>query len=228
MKRIEPRRNKIGLLTTSGNDTAEFEWNKCIPSNTSIHTVRMFHDSDLTDRNKKRKDMERVAKLLAGLDIDVAVYGCTIGSCIKPDSTQFLEDFLTSRLSVPAITTSTAVQQALDHLEAKSVAVSSPYTPSQNELIERFLTESGFDVVNIDNAGAQLDTAYEEGILVDVEAADSVFISCMNHPTFISIENLEQKLGKPVVTSNQASLWTALRLINQDKSNEGPGQLFRN
>ena len=47
-----------------------------------------------------------------------------------------------------------------------------------------------------------------------MEEADAVFISCTNFRTFEIIESLEQDLGIPVVTSNQASLWLALRELD--------------
>jgi maleate isomerase len=43
-----------------------------------------------------------------------------------------------------------------------------------------------------------------------------VFVSCTNYRTFEVIERLEADLGKPVVTSNQATLWDALRTLGVD------------
>jgi len=44
--------------------------------------------------------------------------------------------------------------------------------------------------------------------------ADAIFISCTNLRTFEIIEKLERDLGVPVITSNQATLWMALRQID--------------
>ena len=41
------------------------------------------------------------------------------------------------------------------------------------------------------------------------------------------IESLEKKLGKPVVTSNSASMWKMMRLVGDDSAVPGGGRLFR-
>jgi maleate cis-trans isomerase len=45
------------------------------------------------------------------------------------------------------------------------------------------------------------------------DAADAYFISCANIQSIDVIEDLERVLNKPVVTSNQAALWCALRTL---------------
>jgi maleate cis-trans isomerase len=57
--------------------------------------------------------------------------------------------------------------------------------------------------------------------------AQAIFISCSNFRTLGIIESLEQKLGKPVVTSNSASMWKMLRLIHDRRTPPGAGRLFR-
>ena len=41
------------------------------------------------------------------------------------------------------------------------------------------------------------------------------------------VETLENEVGKPVVVSNQAMFWNALRLAGIDDKIEGYGRLFR-
>ncbi len=62
---------------------------------------------------------------------------------------------------------------------------------------------------------------------VDRPEAQAVFISCSNLRTLDIIEKLERDLGKPVITSNQASLWGMLRLIGDRRAIPGAGRLFR-
>ena len=58
--------------------------------------------------------------------------------------------------------------------------------------------------------------------------AECVFISCTNFPTIDIIEVLEKDLGKPVITANQALLWSALRKLGVHGSIDGYGQLLKN
>jgi arylmalonate decarboxylase len=60
----------------------------------------------------------------------------------------------------------------------------------------------------------------------DREEADGVFISCTNLATADIIEPLERELGKPAVTSNQATFWMALREMGIDAFVPGCGRLL--
>src|SRR5699024_4107338 len=58
-------------------------------------------------------------------------------------------------------------------------------------------------------------TLWPDGSLaasVDRPEADAVFISCGALRSIDIIEELEQKFGKPVISSNQAMMWDMLRL----------------
>jgi maleate isomerase len=57
--------------------------------------------------------------------------------------------------------------------------------------------------------------------------ADAILISCGNLRSFEAIEPLETDTGLPVVTSNQAGLWQALRLVGIRDPLPGIGRLLR-
>ncbi len=56
--------------------------------------------------------------------------------------------------------------------------------------------------------------------------ADAYFLSCANISAFPVIEEIEQKLGRPVITSNQAVTWEALSLLGATDRRNCPGRLF--
>jgi maleate isomerase len=58
--------------------------------------------------------------------------------------------------------------------------------------------------------------------------ADGIFVSCGNLRSFEAIEPLETDTGLPVVTSNQAGLWQALRLVGVNEHLPNLGRLLRN
>jgi maleate cis-trans isomerase len=62
---------------------------------------------------------------------------------------------------------------------------------------------------------------------VDRPDAQAIFVSCTDFRTLEIIESLEQKLGKPVISSNSASMWKMLRLLGDTRVVPGAGQLFR-
>jgi maleate cis-trans isomerase len=59
-----------------------------------------------------------------------------------------------------------------------------------------------------------------------VPEADGVFISCTGLDAMDIIEPLEQDLGKPVVTSNQASYWLAFKMARMGEPIYGYGKLL--
>ncbi len=98
-----------------------------------------------------------------------------------------------------------------------------------------FLEASGFRVAGIAGLGCATDA--EIGRLepadavslverVDRSDADAIFISCTNFHCLPAVESLEQAHGKPVVTSNLAGAWAALRRIGVEDTVPGYGQLL--
>jgi maleate cis-trans isomerase len=61
----------------------------------------------------------------------------------------------------------------------------------------------------------------------DAPAAQAVLISGTGLPTAGMLERLERELGKPVISSNQACLWRALRLAGVGEPVTGFGRLLR-
>ena len=55
--------------------------------------------------------------------------------------------------------------------------------------------------------------------------ADIYFISCANIQALDQLEQIEQALGAPVVTSNQLVLWRALRMTGVNDTIPGFGKL---
>ena len=57
--------------------------------------------------------------------------------------------------------------------------------------------------------------------------ADAYFLSCANIRAIDIIEDLETVVDRPVVTSNQAAFWWALRSAGLDDKVAGLGRLAR-
>jgi maleate cis-trans isomerase len=58
-------------------------------------------------------------------------------------------------------------------------------------------------------------TAFDVGRRVNRPGADAVILACGNWSTFSIIDQLERDLGKPVLTTNQVSLWRALKMMDR-------------
>jgi len=68
--------------------------------------------------------------------------------------------------------------------------------------------------------------AYKLALETVVPEADGIFMPCTTFRTIDVIERLEKETGKPVITSNQASVWECLRLLKIDDPIPGFGKLL--
>jgi maleate isomerase len=95
-----------------------------------------------------------------------------------------------------------------------------------------FLEYSGFKAVaqiglNLDHPNfLSPDYAYRAARDANCAEADVVIISCTNFRSLEVIEQLEKELGKPVISSNTASMWKLLQLARVEDRITGAGQLF--
>jgi len=220
-------RARIGLIVPSSNTTMEPEFWRMAPEGVSVHTSRV-RLSEVTPEALRLMASEavRAAEELATADVNVIVYGCTSGSLLEGvEWEERLRREIRERAGVEAITTAQAVVEALRALGIRRVAVATPYIDEINSRERSFLERSGFTVVRIRGLGIVRNTdigrqppwvAYRLAKEVAREAgrsADGVFISCTNFRTIEVIELLESELQLPVVSSNTASMWLALRTL---------------
>jgi maleate isomerase len=136
--------------------------------------------------------------------------------------------------NLPTTTTSTSVIEAFKKLGVKKVSMAMPYVEPVAKAAVSFVQGNGVEVLNAkwlgkgDMAIAEVssETLYRLARVVDVPESDALFISCVNLHTIQIIERLETDLKKPVITSNQATMWHILRLANINDKIKGYGQLF--
>ena len=65
------------------------------------------------------------------------------------------------------------------------------------------------------------------GLDTDTSDADGLVISCTNLVTLEAISELEQRLGKPVVSANQATVWHACLIAGVSwRADFGVGRLW--
>lgn len=225
---------RIGLLLPSSNTTMEPDFYKMIPDDVTVHSSRMaLEDVTPESLEKMSREADRAAWLLSTAQVDVLVYGCTSGSLIKGVK---WEQALVQRLhkvsKVPVVTTAGAVIEALRYIEAKNIEVVTPYIESINRLEKEFLHGYGFKVLSIKGFGfrdnqmiGKVAPSKVESIIEASKETDCIFVSCTNLPVVSIIQKLEDKHGIPIITSNQASLWSSLHTLGHSGV-EGYGTLL--
>ena len=233
-----PRRadfRRIGVLLPSSNSVQEPDFCSVLPKHITLHVARMQLTQVEADSTLRIvQEIETESRKL--VDVDVIVFAAT-----APSSRNGIgyDRELVARIEAtsgrPATTASTALLEALRALSAKTIVFGAPWSDSVNRTAAAFIEANGFNVLaqetlglvrNLDIGLLDPQTAYDVGRRVDRPEADAVMLACGNWSTFAIIDRLERDLGKPVLTTNQVSLWHALKLIDAEPLN-GLGVLLR-
>ncbi len=129
-----------------------------------------------------------------------------------------------------------AAKAGLRALGASRIALLTPYPAGLHGMVAGHLQQNGFTLTDEKGLGVDSDagitsipeqTITEAALSLDRDGAQAVFLSCTAFLTAHLVERLEQKLGLPVVTSNQALAWHALRLAGSKATLPNRGQLLR-
>jgi maleate isomerase len=225
---------QLGLIVPSWNTTMEWECSRMAPAGVSIHTARIAHTTASFEAALHTSRVApEAAELLAHAKVKAICLGCTAASFIRTGIDQEVIQKMEERTRTPATTTTTAIIEALRRLQTKFVAISSPYHDWQNDQLAKFLEYEGFKVVSkkglsvVCPAFLAPEEAYRVALDANRPEADTVLISCTNFRSLEVIEGLERDLGKPVISSNTASLWKLLQLAGVKDKVNGAGQLFK-
>lgn len=228
---------KIGLVIPSNNTVVEPElWAMC-PPGVTVHGNRILtHGSTPEGIIEMEKSATRAFSELAAGQMSVMAYACLATSLVKGlDWTREVAHKVASDTGRPATTAAIATIEGLKACGARRVAVATPYVDRIHAYVVPFFEAMGLEVVahrnlNVQNSLDLWRIPGEEVMAfarsVDVAEADALCIVATDLPTATIIHTLEARLGKPVVTTNQAILWKCLTLAGVSDSVAGHGQLL--
>lgn len=231
-------RARLGFILMSTDLASEQDFFNMAPPGVGVHITRLKTE-DFTTRETLSRHLEHMADAASRLQPDmkpeVISYGCTSGSIVNGEQAVFDEITAGAPWAQPMCIV-TGVVDALNALGAKKLVIGTPYLDEINLVEDEFLTEKGFDILDIQ--GLNLETGIEFGqvtpafwkdfaIQIDRPDADAVFLSCGGIRALEVAEEIEQVIGKPVITSNQAQFWSCLRRAGIQDKLTGFGQLFQ-
>lgn len=232
---MTPWEKKLGLIVPSWNSVNEYEFQRVLAPSISVHSMRLRITADDEENfTRMGKEVPGAAKLLAQAKVQAICYGCLAGGFIKGTGhdTEIIRE-IEEATGLPGVAAAAAVVDALRAINATRISVASPYEPWLNDKLAEYLKAFGVEVVALKGLGTSAHSTFtpeqnaELAAEVDRPASQAVFISCSNFRTLEIIELLENKLGKPVLTSNMCSLWKLLRKIGDRRCLPGAGRLFR-
>ena len=235
-------RKRIGVMVPSTNTTLEADFQLIAPPTVTIHGQRLWLTNEANGDaayERMNGEIESGARYLATARVDVVAYGCTTGSFYRGSGwDQEMLAILRAAGGVPAVATSPAVVEALRTFGVRRLSVVTPYPEWNNRRLRPYFEGMGFEVLTVDGepiaaaSGNQGINDQEPEAVVEFATrmcrpqADALLCSCTAWRALEAVDPIEQKLGKPVVTSNQATIWAAFRAIGVDPRIRGYGRLL--
>lgn len=231
-------RAKIGFVLLATEQTIEDDMFTLCPEGVGVHFARVpIPDSITVESLTRQADnlAQAASTILPDGSLDVICYACTSGSLVIGEE-KVLHELRKGAPNAKATSLITSVLNALLALNAKRVAVATPYLDEINQREADYISAAGIEVTNIQGLNLEKDSDMvrvrpefisEFAASVDTTDADALFISCGALRSIDIVDALEQKLGKPVICSNQAMMWDVLRLAALSNKIEGYGSLLR-
>jgi maleate cis-trans isomerase len=216
-----PPKVRVGLIIPSVNTYSEPQFNHFAPEGIGIHVARARVAGPWKRPLPEMKgEIEDASRLLADAHPNVIIFHCTDTSMTQgPQGEGKILDIVKGATGIDAMATSRLVLEALQLLGMKKVVLLTPY--QSNKAIIDYLTAANVAVVQ--DVALKLEAKNFGSVAPadwarlarenDRPEADGIFLSCTNTTQIEAIADIERELGKPVVNSNQAVLWGAVKRL---------------
>ncbi len=245
LNKIEPKfikknNPRIGLITLASDFRIEKDFNDVIyGKNIDLYSNRINCYNPLTNETLKKMadDIPEVTKnILPDQKLDCVAYGCTSGT-IAAGYKSILEKVNSAKPNTKVTTPITSAISALKTLRIKKLSIFTPYTHEINQSIINYFKKENIEIIELsffdiasDLDIGKVDPEHLFGVLekIDLSNSDALFVSCTALPVLSIIEELEKKINKIVLSSNQTLIWDTLKEINFKNKVAGFGELFNN
>ena len=230
-------KGKIGFVLLATEQTIVDDMVTLIPDGVGVHFARLNNPDSITSESllATAADLTSAARsILPDGSLDVITYACTSGSLVIGEDRvhRLLNEGAPGARASSIIA---AVVRALSAVSARNIVVLTPYLDEVNTAELHYLQRAGFKVLEFEGLNLEKDSDMvrvapeylrDLAIGLDRPDADAIFISCGALRSIDVIDQVEQACKKPVITSNQAMAWDALRLAGISETVEGYGTLL--
>ena len=231
---------KIGLITLSTDLTMESDFYSIIrdlPIDVFVNRIKNYNPLTKENLLKMYDQLESVAKdILPDEKINTVAYGCTSGT-IAIGKDKIKEKIQLAKPDCYVTTPITSAIKAINKMKIKKIAVFTPYPESVNKAVFEYFTKANIEVSSFSSFNLDSDTLIgkvDPNYLLEVLAkmdtgrSDALFVSCTALPVLKIIDQIESKIKKTVLSSNQTLIWDSIRSVGYNDQVDGYGKLFRN
>ena len=230
----------LGLVVLQVDETIEQDFRRLFTDpDVAVYVSRIPSGTNLNPDTiaQMALDLPQAASLFPpASQFDLIGYACTSGTTLigADKVTHLVKQHANTRAVTNPLSAAIAAFKSLD---VRSVAIVSPYIASVATPIQNAFANAGFNVPATVSFGEEIEAnvaridpasihaaALQIGTSAGVEA---VFLSCTNLRTLDIIDDLEQRLGLPVISSNQALAWHMGQIASAPLSPDAPGALCR-
>jgi maleate isomerase len=233
---------RLGVALLNSDLVLEPELRRVMPHSVATYVARVAYPEGVTDDSLSiaAANLDGAVRSLLPVRPDAVVWACTSGSFFHGPAfnTELEARMRRAAGGLQCFTATTAVVTALKSLAVRKVSVLTPYSRSINDRLAQFLGHEGFKVVSMEQLFADTDIGDFElqtlpaddiraaCLRADRPDADALAVVCTGVALADEVESLERELGKPVITSNLAIMYEALRNLGYHDPIAGFGTLL--
>ncbi len=230
---------RIGIILPANNTVLEPEVYKMLPEGVTAHFARYLTGKDQfsLEALRSRQGFGEAAETLAVSGVNVVALACMASTISRGrDWEKGIVHEIEKTCRVPVTTAYLATLEAFSALRIKNISIGTPYTPEMHALVKPFIEAGGLVVQKHQGLGVTglreicnqpAHVAYDLALAVDAPRSEGVCLMATDFPTATILEKAEAKIGKPVVSTNQAIVWQCLKLLGVKKEIHGFGKLLQ-
>lgn len=228
---------RIGQIVPSSNVTMETEIPAIFRSRETLRPERFtFHSSRMRMKKVTKEELEamdamslKCALELSDAQVDVMGYACLVAimsmgrgyHCVS--EVNLHQETIANHFPTPIVTSAGALINGLTTLNAKKVAIITPYMRPLTNMVVDYIEHQGFTVVdsvaleipdNLEVAIQNPDNLLEIYKQLDLTGVDVLVASaCVQMPSLSAIDRLEQKIGIPVTSAAVCTSYEMMKKI---------------
>ncbi|WP_027145209.1 ectoine utilization protein EutA [Mesorhizobium sp. WSM3626] len=233
-----PMERRVGLIILATDHTTEPDFRRMVASERiGVYVARIPYANPTTPENLRKMQpalTAGAALILPDEPLDAICYSCTSASVVIGDG-EVEAAIQAAKPSVPVVMPTMAGVRALNAFGVRRISILTPYTMETSRPMATYFAERGFEILSFTCLGFEDDREMARiapAALVDLARqamhpqADALFVSCTALRGALAVTGMEEAIGRPVVTSNQATAWNCLRLCGDETAHPEFGRLM--